>query len=323
MTRYLLNKLLHQGLISPEQHAVFTKYEGTKFFSLSWELKSFLYLGVVLFSSGVGLLIYEHIDTIGHQVIIASIAVISFACFYYAYRNQPPFSNQLITPSTPFASYILLLGCLTFLTLEGYLQIQYTIFGTHYGLATFIPAIVFFIAAYYFDHRGVLSMALTALASWVGVSVTPLNVLENNGGFAEPTLIYTAVLLGAIIIGTGLYLDRKEIKRHFTFSYLNFGANLLFIACLAGLFTLEGQRALFAATLAGLCLGFIRYARREQAFFFLLIAVLYGYIGFTYLVFLSGAVNDFGFAMLYFLLSCGAVIYFFLHYKKLLKGKNQ
>ncbi len=322
MTRNLLNRLLHQGLISPEQHAVFTKYEETKSFSLSWELKSFLYLGVVLFSTGVGLLIYQHIDTIGHQIVITFIAVISFACFYYAYRNQPPFSNQLVAPSTPFASYILLLGCLTFLTLEGYLQIQYTIFGTRYGLATFIPAVVFFIVAYYFDHRGVLSMALTALASWVGVSVTPLDVLKNNNGFAEPALIYTAVALGAVMIGAGLYLDWRGIKRHFTFSYLNFGANLLFIACLAGLFTLEGQRALFAALLAGLCFGFIWYARREQSFFFLLIAVLYGYIGLTYLVFLSDTINDFGFAMLYFLLSCGGVIYFFLHYKKLLKGKN-
>src|SRR3954469_7425929 len=98
MTRRLLNRLLQQGLISPEQHQVFTKYEETKLFSLSWELKSFLYLGVGLFSTGVGLLIYQHIDTIGHQVVIALIALISFACFYYAYRNQPPFSNQLVMP---------------------------------------------------------------------------------------------------------------------------------------------------------------------------------------------------------------------------------
>ncbi|MES2734444.1 MAG: DUF2157 domain-containing protein [Bacteroidota bacterium] len=318
MGHNLLDRLVSEGSITSEQYAFFTQYEANKPLSLSWELKTVLYLGVLLFSSGAGLLIYQNIDTIGHQAIIALIGVVTFTCFYYAYRNQPSFSITQVQPTSAFAGYILLLGCLTFLTLEGYLQFQYNIFGTRYGLVTFLPAVLFFLLAYYFDHRGVLSLALTALASWVGVSVTPLDILENND-FSEPTFIYMALALGAGLVATGWYLGSQNIKKHFTFTYLNFAANLLFIATLAGLFIIDAQWPLFAFLLAGLCYGFLTYARRSASFWFMLIAVIYGYIGLTYLIFRSDTVNEFSFAMLYFILSCGGVIYFFLNYKKWIK----
>jgi hypothetical protein len=315
MIPYLLQRLLSESMISPEQHRVFSDFEKSKPLSLNAELKMVLYFGVVLLSGGLGLLIYKNIDAIGHLSVIVLIAIVTFGCFYYAYLKQPPFSFHTVQPASAFSGYILLLGCLTFLTLEGYLQFQYNLFGTRYGLATFIPAVLFFFLAYYFDHRGVLSLALTALASWVGVSVTPLEVLTNNN-FSETALIYTALALGAGLVAIGWFLDGKGLKRHFTFTYLNFGGNLLFLSSLAGLFVLDAQRLIFAVLLAAFCFGFITYARRENSFWFMLIAVIYGYIGFTYLVFRMNVIDDFGVAMLYFILSCGAVIYFFLHYKK-------
>jgi hypothetical protein len=66
--------------------------------------------------------------------------------------------------------YILLLGCLLLLILIAYLQFQYNVFGNRYGLATFIPMVLLFISAYYFDHIGVLTMAITNLAAWAGIT---------------------------------------------------------------------------------------------------------------------------------------------------------
>jgi len=240
MIPYLLNQLLSKGTISTEQHAMFSRYERSKPLSLNWELKTLLYFGVLFMSGGLGLLIYKNLETIGHLSVIVLIAILTFLCFYYAYRNHPPFSTKATPPASAFAGYVLLLGCLLFLTLEGYLQFQYQVFGTRYGMATFLPALLFVFLAYHFDHRGVLSMALTALAAWVGVSVTPVDVLNGNE-FSEPALIYSALALGAGLVGVGWFLNGQEVKKHFTFTYLQFGSHLLFIATLSGLFTLEGQ----------------------------------------------------------------------------------
>jgi len=46
----------------------------------------------------------------------------------------------------------------------GYLQYQYSAFGTHYGMATLIPMLALFLIAYYFDHLGILSLAIANLA---------------------------------------------------------------------------------------------------------------------------------------------------------------
>jgi hypothetical protein len=81
---------------------------------------------------------------------------------FYVLREKEALSRLTkVEAPTPFFDYILLLGCLTFITLVGYSQVQFTIFGQRFGLAVFIPMIVLFFSAYYFDHLGVLSMAIT------------------------------------------------------------------------------------------------------------------------------------------------------------------
>ena len=88
-----------------------------------------------------------------------------------------PTDPEKVEQTAPYFDVVLLLGCLLFLALEGYLQYQYEVFGTSYGLAVIIPAVLFFFLAYRYDHQGVLSLAITALASWVGLSATPSKLL--------------------------------------------------------------------------------------------------------------------------------------------------
>jgi len=56
-------------------------YERRRPFSLFAELRTALYLGVTLLSTGLGLLMYENLDTLGHQVVVAIIAVLTAGCF--------------------------------------------------------------------------------------------------------------------------------------------------------------------------------------------------------------------------------------------------
>jgi len=49
-------------------------HETGKPFSLHWELKTLLYLGVLLLNLGLGYLIYDNIDNIGHNAVMVAIA---------------------------------------------------------------------------------------------------------------------------------------------------------------------------------------------------------------------------------------------------------
>lgn len=320
----MLQQLATAGVLSEAEELKIAQFEQQKNFSVHWELRLMLYLGVVMLSTGLGLLVYKNIDTIGHSVIIGLIGLISAGCFFYAYRHRKPFSWQLVESDSPFADYALLLGCLTFLTMEGYLQYQYQFFGERYGLITFIPAVLFLFCAYFFDHRGALSMGLTAFGSWVGLTVTPLGVFSND--FSNFDIIITALLFGSVLVGIGWFSEKKDFKKHFTFTYLLLGGNLALIAAFTGM--VAQNKLLFALPLAALCVFFIRYARQSQSFLFLLMGMVYGYIGLTYLMF-SWMDSDLLFwtGQFYFVATAGFVIYFFLNYKKFLgvdtAGKKQ
>jgi len=159
---------------------------------------------------------------------------------------------------------------------------------------TLLPALLFLPLAYRFDHRGVLGMALTALISWVGVTVRPLNLYFKTNFFEEET-VFSAVILALTLIGLALLLERQRIKAHFTYTYLTIAGNLLMVALLGGLFNFDNFRIWFALGLAGACFAFDQYARRsrktqptataEGSFLFLLMSVIYGYIAITYLFF--------------------------------------
>jgi hypothetical protein len=319
MNEKILKTLADEQLISPEQVQQIKEYEHSHPFSLHWELKTFLYLGVILLNIGLGLLIYLNIDTIGHQAVIALIAASCIACFWYAEKHKPAFSLSRTESPSPYFDYIVLLGCFTFLILEGYLQYQYQVFGQKYGLATFIPMVLFFFVAYYFDHKGILAMAITALASWLGIAVTPLDIFDNNN-FASARIIYTGIILGIVLCGASFLLAQRHIKKHFSFVYLNFGANILFISCLAGLMALD-HTFLFSALLALTTLSAIFYAKKENSFYFLVMAVLYAYWGVSYLMFQIEALQS-NAIFWYFIVSCAAILIFLAQYKKILKVQN-
>lgn len=320
MREHIIPDLLQKGLIDPEEAETIRHFEATRPFSLHWELTTMLYLGVLLLNVGLGVLIYENLDTIGHAALIFLIGCVSAVCLGYAYRRRAPFSSGQAESPTPYYDYILLLGCLTFLIMEGYWQYQYNLFGDKYGLATFIPMVLFFGTAYTLDNRGVLSLAITLLASWIGVTVTPTELLSKND-FNSESIIHSGVMLGLFLALVPFLSERAGFKKHFSLTYLNFSVHLLMIACLAGMIAL-GNTLLYFPLLC-LAAGFyLWYARTQGSFYFLIVAIIYGYIGITYLLLSNAGGLDFSVYMLYFLISCGAVIAFLINYKKFFKTRD-
>jgi hypothetical protein len=175
----------------------------------------------------------------------------------------------------------LLLGSLCLLTFLGYLHYQYRIFGTRYGLATFIPMVWLFFSAYYFDHLGILSLAITNLAAWAGIVVTPAKLLAEND-FDQPKLIYTGIALGIFLLVVALLSKQKGVKAHFDLTYKNFGGHLLYISLIAGMVHYDNYY--WAWLLPVLAFSYVVYrnALKEHSFYFLLALILYAYGAISY-----------------------------------------
>jgi hypothetical protein len=293
-------------------------------FSIFWEIRILLYLGVLCLTSGLGILVYQNIETVGHQSILAAIALTTIACLGYCFKHAEAFSFGKANISSSWTDYLLLLAVLLFGVFIGYLQFQYSIFGSHYGLALGLPAALYFGLAYRFDHRGVLQLAISGLCGAVGLVVTPLGGFDENL-FNHSRPILTGLIMGLLFALVGGFSENRNIKRHFAFSYFNFAMHLILMATLTGLFLgHDWEAAGYFALLLIATVGLIVYARAQQSYYFLLCAILYGYIGVTYVfmrfLFNSGSTGagSIYMAFFYFVFSCAGTIFFFLNLKSLL-----
>ena len=175
-----------EQLISNESLDKVNSYYDAKPFSLHTHLQLFLYLGVTLLAGGLGVLIYKNIASIGHIALVIVIGLLCASCFVYCYLKKTPFTWQKTESLNVWFDYILLLGSLLLVTFIGYLQFQFKLFGEHWGLATFVPCVLLFFAAYYFDHLGLLSMAIVLLGSWAGIAVAPLAGCSRRSQARDP-----------------------------------------------------------------------------------------------------------------------------------------
>lgn len=324
----IFKKLHAEGLISDSSLEQAEAQETQKLFSLYWELRLLLYLGVLLLTGGLGILVYKNIDSIGHQAVLAFIAAVSAGSFFYCFRKKSPFSWEKVQVADPFFDYILLLGCLSLLIFLGYLQYEYNVFGDHYGSATFIPMVILFFTAYYFDHLGVLSLAITNLAAWAGVAITPLSILKEDN-FDNSRLIFTGILLGCALLIAGQLTRQRRVKPHFETTYTNFGLHLFFIASLAGLFRYDQIYLLWFLAFAGIAWFLYTRAIKRKSFYFIVVIVLYAYIALCYVVVrllsgMSGAdLAPLVLGLLYFILSAIGVALLLVRLNRQLKSHDR
>lgn len=311
-------KLLDEQLISENSFQQINDFEDHKSFSIKAHLDFALYAGVTLLSSGLGILIYKNIDSIGHDVLVIMLGLLCFGCFSYCHFKKSLFSIKKVEAPNVAFDYILLFGALLLLVFIGYLQFQFQLFGQRYGLATFIPCVILFFAAYYFDHLGILAMAIVLLGSWLGIVITPLEMLKEND-FNSSHFIYTGIGLALLLAAVSYATFKFEIKEHFYFTYLNFAIHIGFIAALSGLFSLN-MEWLWALVLAIFFSAAIKYAWTKKSFYVLLVATIYTYIGLTYIfikIFENVAAVSMLYIMLfYFILSAMMLIKYLRGFKK-------
>jgi hypothetical protein len=312
-----LQELHSKNLLTEKQYNTLSEIALKKVFSVYYELRVILYLGVLLFTTGIGFLIYKNIGELGHLLSIIGLSLLTTACFIFAFVKATPYSHGKTEVSILYYDYVVLMGCLLLISVLGYIQFQYGIFDKSLELTTLVTAVIFFYAAYRFDHLGVLSLAITAIASFWGLSVSPQKWYSGNF-FDSANLHNTALIFGVVLTALAMALDKRKIKQHFTFTYINFCSLIYFIGALVGMFSSHLSYFLYLVLLYAGCAFAVFYANRKRSFLFLVYAFVFGYIGTTF--FLADYVlNDPLIWFLYLIASCGGFIYFIVQYKNYFK----
>lgn len=269
--------LFDKNHITEEQLEDIRAYRSLNLFSLHNELKFLLYISMLMFTSGIGILIYQNIDTIGHTALLGLLLLVTVTCFYFCFKNHQGFKKEEVPFPNPLYDYLVLTAVILSCTFVGYLQFQYQGFGTHYGLATLVPTIISLFCAYYFDNKSVLSIGITGMAAYFGLSVDPKHVFENE--IIDNTyLSYIGLAFGLTLLLWVWYTTKINLKKHFNLVYLTFSLHLVSIACIVNLF--ENYYWLAFGIILGIATYyFYNLSFQIKSISLFIFTVIYGYIG--------------------------------------------
>jgi hypothetical protein len=225
-------RLRAENVLSGGQAALFDRVARRKLVSIRLEIRTLLYVGVLLLTSGVGLLVREHHREIGPWAIAGGIGLAAAACLVWVICRAAPFSwGEVQSPSVAF-DYILLLGLLLFASELAYVEVQFTVLGLNWAHHLLVVGAVYLVAAYVWDSRTVLGLALTTLAAWRGVSISLISgsVWAANAGH----LRFSAIALGTLYVAAAALSVLLKRKPHFEEVLANAGLLLLLGALVSG-----------------------------------------------------------------------------------------
>ena len=242
-----IGRLRADNVLSGQQATLFRRVAGRDLVSARFEIRTLLYVGVLVLTSGVGVLVVEHHQDIGPWAIAGSIALAAAVCLAWVVRKAPPFSWDAVqSPSVAF-DYLLLLGLLLFAADLGYVEAQFTVLGSRWVHHLLVVGSVYLLAAYRWDSRAVLGLALTTLAAWRGVSVS---LLSGSLGPGDPDeLRANALALGALYVALATLAARLERKAHFEPVFGNAGLLLLLAALVSGALGAPSARVVWLVVL--------------------------------------------------------------------------
>jgi hypothetical protein len=232
-----VDKLHREGILDDRRAAFLYRVATRGLVSVRLEIRLLLYAGVLLTVSGIGFLVKERFQDIGPVAISLGITLATVLCFVYVFLKSPSFARGE-TPSPTLAfDYVLLLGVLLFGADLGYLESQFTVLGPAWPWHLLIVSLVGLGAAYRFDSRTVLTLALTTFAAWRGVSVSlnPDNFFRILGHTGSIRI--NEILAGLLFLGGAVFSRLTECKPHFEEVYGNIGLLLLFAGLWSGLVT--------------------------------------------------------------------------------------
>src|SRR5262245_242383 len=240
-----ISRLRTDSVLSGPQATFFNRVARRQLVSIRLELRLLLYVGVLLLTSGVGVLVAEHQHEIGPLAIAGALGLAAAACLVWVARHASPFSWRAVESPNVAFDYILLLGLLLFASDLGYVEAQFTVLGSSWPHHLLAVGVVYLLAAYRWDSRAVLGLALTTLAAWRGVS---MGLMSGPLGPRGPQdLRANAIVIGLIYVALATLSVRLERKAHFEEVFGNTGLLLLLGALASGVVDSSGWSAWLGA----------------------------------------------------------------------------
>jgi hypothetical protein len=261
-----------QGALSTEQQAHLASLSRGEPFSLSLELNTLLYAGVLAFVAGLGWTVSTWSKQLGDLLVLAVLSILLTASFWYCFSRAPAWSAAETAAPTPIFDYVLYLGSLVWCVELAYLEDRFHVLSGQWDLYLLATALLFFFLAYRFDNRFVLSLALSSLAGWFGLTISHWPS-HQDAAYRHYAVLY-AMSVGAV----GAVLQRLELKPHFFTTSLNVAANVLFWAILSGVLDSQDY-ALWLAGLLVACAASLGWGLTRRQFAFVAYAAVYGYVG--------------------------------------------
>jgi hypothetical protein len=267
-----LEQWKERGIVSPEQYTLLSGLSRGEPFSLFLELNVLLYAGVLAFVAGLGWTITTWSNQLGDILILAILSALFAGCFWYCFSRAPAWIHaEAPSPSLIF-DYVLYLGCLTWSLELTYIENRFHVLSGQWDLYLLATAVLFFFLAYRFDNRFVLSLALSSLAAWFGLTISHWRTHQ------DATYRQYAILYSLVVSAAAATLQRRGLKPHFFSIYLNIAANVLFWALLSGVFESQGYGVWLLALLAA-CAASLGWGLARRQFSFVAYAAVYGYVG--------------------------------------------
>ena len=294
-----LQQWKEQGAISLEQHAHLANLARGEPFSLFFELNVLLYLGVLAFVGGLGWTVTTWSQQLGDVLVLIVLSAILAACFWYCFSRAVAWSSAETAAPSPVFDYVLYLGSLVWCVELAYLENRFHLLSGQWDLYLLATAGFFFFLAYRFDNRFVLSLALSSLAGWFGLTISRWSSYENEA-YRQYALLY------CLVVGVGgAILQRRGLKPHFFGTYLNIVANVVFWTVLSGVFERQDYGVWFLALLIA-CGASLAWGLTRRQFAFVAYAAVYGYLGVSSLLLRS--FNDTTAVLSYFVVTGVAML---------------
>ena len=235
-----VDRLRGEGVLTDTQSGLFGRVARRDLVSVRLEVRSALYMGVLLLTTGVGLFVKENHERIGPAAIGFAIGLAAAACLVWTWRRSAPFRWREAPSSHAAFDYVLLLGALLVATDLAYLETQLELLGPNWPWHLLAVAVFYGFLAYRFDSKMLLSLALASFAAWRGIAVSFTGTSLGAGDPAR--LRVEALACGALFVALGVGAAVRQRKAHFEDVYVNGGLLLVFGGLLSGVFGDRGDR---------------------------------------------------------------------------------
>ena len=118
-------QLFQKNLITEKQFDFFEEIRNNERISLYFELRTILYLGIMLFTGGIGYFAYQNMSNIGHILSMLLLTMAIVVGFYFINKFSKPFASSQVIVEHAFFDYILILVSLLIISLLAYIQVYF------------------------------------------------------------------------------------------------------------------------------------------------------------------------------------------------------